>query len=112
MTGKTITGKGFGGCVDYALFGSKDKVKRDSAGNKLPRGRIIGGTMAGYDKAGLMLEFRVARNLSPNKEKPLAHHILTFAPEDEIRLDDFLMSEIGSEYDRKRVLGERSLYNS
>jgi hypothetical protein len=110
MTGKTITGKGFSGCFEYAIYGKKENVQIDEKGNKIPRGKIIGGTMAGHNKAELMREFQMAKELSPNKTKPVAHHILTFAPEDEPKLNDRKMSEISDMYMKNKGYTDNAVY--
>jgi hypothetical protein len=109
-TAKTIIGSGFGGALNYSLYGRKDEIGFDEKGDKVLRGEIIGGTMAGESRKELMSEFSKVRELRPNIQKPVAHHIFTFAPEDKPKLDNETMSQITAAYMKKKGYSESAAW--
>jgi hypothetical protein len=110
MFAKTITGKGFGGTIDYAFYGKKESVQRDENGKRIARGEVIGGTVSGVTRRELMNDFQTVKDLKPDKMKPMAHHILAFAPEDEPHLTDNRMNEIAASYMEKKGYSEKAVY--
>jgi hypothetical protein len=110
MFAKTITGKGFGGTIDYAFYGKKENVQRDENGKKISRGEVIGGTVSGTTRRELMNDFQAVKDLKPDKMKPMAHHILAFSPEDEPHLTNERMNEIAASYMEKKGYSEKAVY--
>ncbi len=110
MFAKTITGKGFGGTIDYAFYGKREDVQRDERGKKIARGEVIGGTVSGTTRRELMNDFQAVKDLKPDKVKPMAHHILAFSPEDEAHLTDGRMNEIAGSYMEKKGYSEKAVY--
>lgn len=67
LIGKTGTGAGFRGVLNYSLTKSKDA-------------EIIDGNMAGQTARELAKEFSIPRRLRPNLKKVVGHHSLSASP--------------------------------
>lgn len=83
---KIKRGKGFNGLLKYAL--AHDKADED--------GRLIGGTMNGFDAQTLTSEFAQVRELRRDVEKPVWHNSLRLPAGDECH--DMKWADIAEDY--------------
>jgi len=87
-------GSGFSGALKYVFFGDKNDSKNTKKREYV--GVLIGGNMAGTNPRELTAEFKVARQLRPDIEKPVWHQSLRLPPGEKLSPDRW--NEIADDY--------------
>lgn len=85
MVGKTIVGRGFGGCIRYLLGRDRASI-------------IDADGLNTQDTQTIIRDFNIQRTMNPNLGKAVGHCILSWSNKDKAKLTPHIMAERAREY--------------